>query len=130
MYEELKEMLHKELKEVTRKGELTAGSLDVIDKLTHSLKSLSAIENGASHRGSYGSYNSYGRYGRDGDGDGRYSEDNFRHSEDRGRQSYGSYEYSRDAATDAMKHRLESMMSETMSENNRLAIMDCLNKIK
>lgn len=119
MYEELKEMLTKELKEVTRKGELSAGSLDVIDKLTHSLKSLSALE-GNSQRGSYG------RYGRDGDGDGRYSEDSFRYS-NRGR---GSYDYSRDAATDAMKSRLESMMNESMSENNRLAIMDCLNKIK
>lgn len=127
MYEELKEMLHKELKEVTKKGELTAGSLDVIDKLTHSLKSLSAIEGGASHRGSYGSYNSYARYGRDGDGDGRYSEDNFRYSTDRGRNSY---DYSRDAATDAMRHKLESMMREPVSEDTRLALMDCLNKIK
>lgn len=127
MYEELKEMLHKELKEVTRKGELSAGSLDVIDKITHSLKSLTALEGGASHRGSYGSYNSYGRYGRDGDGDGRYSEDSFRYSQDRGRNSY---EYSRDAATDAMRRKLESMMNEPTSENNRLAIMDCLNKIK
>ena len=127
MYEELKEMLHKELKEVTRKGELTAGSLDVIDKLTHSLKSLSALEGGASHRSSYGSYNSYARYGRDGDGDGRYSEDNFRYSQDRGRNSY---DYSRDAATDAMRHKLEAMMKEPVSEDTRLALMDCLNKIK
>lgn len=132
MYEELKEMLNKELKEVVRKGELSAGSLDVIDKLTHSLKSLKALEGGSSYdsygRGSY--EGSYARRGRDGDGDGRYSEDSFRYSQDRGRSSYGSYGYSRDAATDAMKQKLRTMMEEPISEDARLALMDCLNKIK
>ncbi len=131
MYEELKEMLKKELKEVTRKGELSAGSLDVIDKITHSLKSLTAIEGGASHN-SYGRGTYEGPYamrGRDGDGDGRYSEDSFRYSQ--GRSSYdNSYGYSRDGSTDAMRQKLEAMMNEPVSENTRLALMDCLNKIK
>lgn len=43
MYEELKEMLCKELDEITRKGELTAGSLEAVDKLTHSIKSIDTI---------------------------------------------------------------------------------------
>ena len=41
--EELRDMLCEELEEVTRKGELSAGSLDVVDKLTHSIKSIDTI---------------------------------------------------------------------------------------
>lgn len=40
---ELKEMLMKELEKVTKKGELSAGSLDIVDKLTHSIKSIDTI---------------------------------------------------------------------------------------
>ena len=132
-YEELKEMLKKELKDIIKQGELSAGSLDVVDKLTHSLKSVETIiaMEGSSHRSSYnsygGSYNSYGSYGRDGDGDGRYSE--ARYSYDRG--SYdNSYRYSRDGAKDAMVKKLMKMADEPMSENDRLAIMNCIEKIK
>lgn len=42
-YYDLKEMLCRELEEITRKGELTAGSLDTVDKLTYSIKSISTI---------------------------------------------------------------------------------------
>jgi hypothetical protein len=42
-YYDLKDMLCEELDEITRKGELTAGSLDTVDKLTHSIKSLETI---------------------------------------------------------------------------------------
>ena len=42
-YEELKDMLCRELDKISEEGELTAGSLDVVEKLTHSLKSLSTI---------------------------------------------------------------------------------------
>lgn len=130
-YEELKEMLKKELKDIIKQGELSAGSLDVVDKLTHSLKSVETIiaMEGSSHRSSYygGSYNSYGSYGRDGDGDGRYSE--ARYSYDRG--SYdNSYRYSRDGAKDSMVKKLMKMADEPMSESDRLAIMNCIDKIK
>ena len=51
---ELKDMLCKELKEYDTKGELTAGSLDVVDKLTSSDLSayldLSTIEEAGSQR--------------------------------------------------------------------------------
>lgn len=40
---ELKEMLERELEKVTKKGELSAGSLDIVDKLTHSIKSIDTI---------------------------------------------------------------------------------------
>ena len=40
---ELREMLCRELEEVVEQGELTTGSLEVIDKLTHSIKSIDTI---------------------------------------------------------------------------------------
>jgi hypothetical protein len=39
----IKEMLCKELDEYGKKEELTAGSLDIVDKLTHALKSVETI---------------------------------------------------------------------------------------
>lgn len=43
MYEKIKDMLCEELEEITRKGELTAGTLDAVDKLTHAIKSVETI---------------------------------------------------------------------------------------
>lgn len=40
---ELKEILCKELKEYGKKGELSTGSLDVVDKLAHTVKNLDRI---------------------------------------------------------------------------------------
>lgn len=40
---ELKDMLMDELEKCTDKGELSAGSLDIVDKLTHSIKSIDTI---------------------------------------------------------------------------------------
>jgi len=122
-----------ELEELERKAKdkkMSMSDVQYADMLAHLKKNLLAAEGmtGSSQRGYYGgSYNSYARMGRDGDSDGRYSEGNFRYSQDRGRNSY---EYSRDDAAQMMRSRLESMANEPMSENNRLAIMDCLNKIK
>lgn len=76
-FHDLKDMLCRELDEITRKGELTAGSLDTVDKLTHSIKSLETIiamnEHGESGysprqydgRRSYARRDSMGRYSRD-----------------------------------------------------------------
>ena len=81
--EDLKEMLCKELEEYGKKGELSAGTLDIVDKLAHAVKNLDKIieesdyseryydgnnygMNGGSYRGSYarrnGRRNSMGRY--------------------------------------------------------------------
>ena len=40
---ELKEMLMTELEEYGRKGDLSAGSLEIVDKLTHTIKNLCKI---------------------------------------------------------------------------------------
>lgn len=80
-----------------------------------------------------GMSNARGR-GRDNDNDGRYNEsrDNFRDRSNRGRsnESRGSYEYSRDNSRKKMIQKLETLMDDTMSEHERQAIMDCINRIQ
>lgn len=43
-YSKLKEMIMAELKEISDCGEICLGDLDVLDKLTHTLKSIVSIE--------------------------------------------------------------------------------------
>lgn len=106
-----------------------------------------------SRRGSYdGSYDGgnsrAGRRGRDGDGDGQYSEDggSYDYSSDysgrRGRNqrtgrymsrdggSYESREYSRHSAKERMIDKLETMMDITTNEKDRMAIMQCIDKLE
>lgn len=152
-YENLRDMLEKEVMEIEKKKDLDPQSLDNLFKLMTTLKNTDKCmdyeEGGESYgnRMSYGrSYNmshrmmphyayddgmSMARRGRDGDGDGRYSEDNFRDSSYRGRNSYeNSYGYSRDNSRKKMVEKLTTLMDDTMSERDRNAIMDCIDKIK
>lgn len=82
--EELREMLCAELEKITKKGELSAGSLDVVDKLTHSIKSIDTImameDAGYSNESGYSYARGRGRNARR-DSMGRYSRDD------------GSYDY-------------------------------------
>ena len=78
--EELKEMLCEELDKITKKGELSAGSLDVIDKLTHSIKSIETIMAMDEYSDDYSGGYSYARgTGRNAKRDsmGRYSSDDY-----------------------------------------------------
>lgn len=212
MYENLRDMLEREVSAIEHKQDLDESSLDNLYKLTTSLKTVDKcidrekMEEGQSQQGqsmqgqggnsfignryvyardgqsydgmsndmsnhwpmmrpiyyrdggrSYdgmsnrgdmsndgNSYNSYnygyardGRAGRDADNDGRYSEENAGNS-NRGRNSYNrgnsydgnSYEYSRDESRKKMVQKLETLMDDTMSENERKAIMECISKIK
>ena len=162
-YENLQNMLEREIAEIEKKKDLDPQSLDNLNKLMAALKNTEKCmeyeEGGASNasyanRRSYGrgrsngSYESYAsmmpeyaydgmsmaRRGRDGDGDGRYNEsrDNFRGYTNRGRsnESGRSYEYSRDNSRKKMVQKLETLMDDTMSEYERQAIMDCINRIQ
>lgn len=101
--EDLKEMLCDELDKIASKGELTAGSLDTVQKLSHSLKSVLTIMAMEGYGDSYddmsydGDYErgnrSYAR-GRGGrnvrrDSMGRYSREN----RGRSRRMYSGDEY-------------------------------------
>lgn len=123
-YYDLKDMLCRELEEVVKKGELSAGDLDAVDKLTHSIKSLVTIiamdEGGYSNGGSYGSYEHYinggGYSGRRGgrNMNGRYS----------GRR------YSRDEGQQMMVQEFERLMDEAQSEEVRKVIHQAISQLK
>lgn len=180
MYENLRDMLEREVKDIEKKGDMTEQDLDNIFKLMTTIKNTDKCidkekgeEGGMSNTGyanrrsydgmsngmmpypmsmdgrsydgrsyEYNTSNDMGmsndgmsnaRRGRDGDSDGRYNEsrDNFRNSQDRGGNSYeNSYGYSRDTTKKKMIQKLETLMDDTMSEHERQAIMDCINKIK
>lgn len=133
MYE-LKEMLCDELEKITKKGELSAGSLDAIDKLTHSIKSIETIMamDGYSGDGSYmGDDYSYARGGQRGgsyaqrrDSRGRYSRDG---SYSRGDRRGG---YSRDEEMDMLKEDLHEMLMDAQSEEQKQMIRKWMKQIE
>lgn len=107
---------------------------------------------GRSMDGMSGNYSMDGRMGRDADSDGRYSERRGRDArgrytsrddgnsygesyENKGRTyevrgSYGSYDMSRDASKKKMVQKLSTLMDDTMSEKERQAIQECIDKIE
>ena len=97
MYHNLKDMLCEELEQITRKGELTAGSLDTVDKLTHSIKSIETII--AMHDSGYSNTHPYYR----------------EHSGKRDAMG----RYSRDDARDSMIHDLRELMHEAPDDHTR-----------
>lgn len=117
--ENLRDTLCEELERLAKKEEINMSDLDMIDKLSHSIKNLDKIL----HESSYGySYNSYARRGRDGDNDGRYNEGRSRDGYSN-RDSYANY--SRE-----MSDKLRRMMNETSSDRERDVIMRCISKLE
>lgn len=125
----LKEMLCKELEEYGAKGEMSGGTLEVVDKLAHALKNLDRIievkemsegDSEASYRegnsyrngdnGSYrgGSYRTYSR-----DGGGSYARGRGRNARRDSMGRYSSMGYSRDGDT---VQQLEEMMQDVPPE--------------
>lgn len=128
-YYDLKEMLCEELEDVVKKGELSAGDLDVVDKLTHSIKSLVTIM--AMEEGGYSNDGSYDNYGNGGNG-GNYN--SYRgYSGRRGRDSMGRYtsgrRYSRDEAKDEVMRHLEKAMTGASGEQRKI-IQDAVEELK
>jgi hypothetical protein len=127
-YYDLKKMLCRELEEIARRKELSAGDLEVIDKLTHSIKSIVTImamedsgysyDNGARRRDTMGRYNDGWDY--DNEYSGRRYYDN----------EYSGRRYSRDEAKSHMVHQFEKLMDEASSQGERDIIQSALNKLK
>lgn len=123
MYE-LREMLCEELDKITKKGELSAGSLDVVDKLTHSIKSIDtilAMEDAGYSSDDYSMRgNSYAR-GRGSnarrDSMGRYSSDNYSM---RGGRSGERYSY--DDEMNNLREQLEDMERMAKDEESKRMI--------
>lgn len=141
-YEELKEMLCKELEEYARKSDMSAGDLEAIHKLTDTIKNIDKIvmleeDGGYSQmgdweaRGNYGGGNSYANrgqhyvrahYSRDGRGD--YS------TARRGQRRGSDGRYSRDGAKEDMIDKLEEMLDDAGTDREREAIRHCISKIE
>ena len=127
---ELKDKLCKELDEIARKPEMGAGDLEIIHKLTDTIKNLDKIEmledSGYSQagdweadmRGTYGRGSSY--RGRKRDSMGRYSRE--------GRGGRGGY--SRHDAKEAMMEQMEMLMDQAGSEREREAIRRCMGQLE
>lgn len=127
---ELKEKLCDELEEIARKPEMGAGDLEIIHKLTDTIKNLDKIEmledGGYSQagdweadvRGTYGRGSSY--RGRKRDSMGRYSRE--------GRGGRGGY--SRHDAKEAMMEQMEMLMDQAGSEREREAIRRCMGQLE
>ena len=121
---ELKEKLCDELEEIASKGELGAGDLEIVHKLTDTIKNLDKIEmleDGYSQAGdweiegrAYNRGNSYARRKRDSMG--RYSRD--------GRTMRGGYRdgrmYSRAEAKEEIMGRIEDMMSDANEQEKSI----------
>ena len=139
--EKIKKMLCKELDEYAMKQKLTGGDLDMIWKLTDTVKNLDKIEmleDGDSYDG-YSEMREYpymggSSYAR---GRGRYAKRDSmgRYSSDMG-SSYDDYSearmdrrYSRDDAKDHMMNKLGEMMT-SADEEQREILKDAMRKIE
>jgi len=122
-YYDLKDMLCEELQEFAKKGELSAGDLEAVDKLTHSIKSLVtiiAMEEGGYSNDGYDNGSSYG-YDRG------YSGRRYSNRDSMGR--YTSRRYSRDEAKDEVIRHMEKLMGD-MSGKDREVVQDAVNQLK
>lgn len=111
MYD-LRDMLCKELDEITRKGELGAGDLDIVHKLTDTIKNIDKIE--AMEEDGYSS---------------RRDEYDMRGRGRRGTH-YVRGHYSRGGGTDNMKRQLQEMLDNADDESIRRAIQRCMDTIE
>lgn len=144
---ELKEMLMEEVKKIAKKGELTAGSLETIDKLLNSIKNVCKIimydeysdEGEYSQDGgmSYRSGNSYARgRGRNAKRDsmGRYSRESGYSNEGGYSNARGGYprrDYSyADGDQEEKIAMLREMMNEVSNEEERRAINSIIRRME
>ena len=119
-YYELKEMLCRELEEITRKGELTAGSLDTVDKLTHAIKSISTIIAMEEADGESEMYPFWGgRAYQGGGGSNQRGGRSNQRRDSRGRYSNQRGGYSRDDARDDMISELREIMQDAPDEHTK-----------
>lgn len=130
---ELKEKLCEELDEIARKPEMGAGDLEIIHKLTDTIKNLDKIEmleddgySQAGYRDGGSSYNRGSSYANRGKHyvRGHYSRDGYSME---GRGNRGGY--SRHDAKEAMMEQMEMLMEQAGSEREREAIRRCISQL-
>ena len=126
---ELKEMLEDELNKITKHGKVTAGILDTVDKLTHSIKSIETIM--AMEESGYSNDNNSYRIRKDGMRDQRYN-----YSRDYSRDGdYSNGGYSRDHSMNYggysrdLKEDLEQLMHRVGNEEEKRMIKKWMNQL-
>lgn len=123
---ELKEMLMNELKEYGKKGEMSAGTLDIVDKLSHAVKNLCKIIEDM--EGSDSSYENrdYSRTYRRSDSPYVYARGRNARRDSMGR--YSREEYSQ--AMDDMTQELRELMKDAPDEQTRKEFQKFIQKIE
>ena len=129
---ELKEKLCEELEEIARKGELGAGDLEIVHKLTDTIKNIDKIEmleedDGYSRDGDWeadmrGTYNRGSSYrGRKRDSMGRYS---------RTGRMYPDRVYSRGDAKEHMMEQAQELMESATTDREREVVRRFLDQLE
>ena len=136
---ELREKLSVELDEIANKGEMSAGDLETVHKLTDTIKNIDKIcimsEDGEySQAGDWEAMGrTYGRgssYSQRRDSMGRYSRTGMGGGYSSARGRGGRRGYSRDDAKSKMMEQLEDMMEDASTEKEREAIRRCISQIE
>ena len=137
---EIKEMLMEELKQYSNKSELTSGTLEVVDKLTHAIKNICKIIEAYEEEEEYSSRSSYARggnsYTRGGNRRYSYENDNMSYARGRGRNarrdSMGRYArdngYSMDS--DEIVENLREIMQEAPNEQIKMEMQKLVQKME
>ena len=136
MYE-LKDKLCKELDEIARKPEMGAGDLEIIHKLTDTIKNIDKIgmleeDGGYSQAGDWemegrGSYNRGSSYRRKRDSMGRYSRDGMGYRDGR---MMPNRMYSRAEAKDHMMDELEEAMAVATTDREKDIIKRAMDQLE
>ncbi len=132
---ELKDMLCEELEEYGKKGELTAGSLEIVDKLTHTIKNLDKIIETMEEE-------EYSNYGGSYEGDG-YGGMTTNRVMNRGGRSYargrgrnakrdsmGRYSSTGYSRTGDLADRLRELATDAPDEHTRMEIHKLVSKME
>lgn len=148
-YEKLKNILCTEIDEtiesIMREGKMSISDLEVIDKLTHSLKSVittMAMEEGGysyNNSGARGRSGGMGRYAYEGGNSGRYYEggNSGRYYDDGGysgrryyESGYSGRRNSRDEGKSYMIQQFEKLMNDVSSQEEHEVLQSAINKLK
>ncbi len=116
---DLRDMLCSELDEIAHKGEMSAGDLETVHKLTDTIKNIdkiSMLESDGYSRSDGGVWPSRGNYGRGS-------------SYARRGTHYVRGHYSRDDGRDAMLRRVQEMMDDA-DDSDREIISRCYDALK
>ena len=126
-YEDAKKMLHKELANIVNKGELSAGSLETIDKLLNAIKNAYKIEMYEEYtEGEYSQADGYSLANQKRDSRGRYSRDDGYSMANRRRDSMGRY--SRDSKM--MVEELKELMHDAPDERTKMEFKKFIQKME